>query len=290
MKLDLASQTLSPLPDVLSHGLVAVSTFGLLSFFCSTSLFFFLTWRLITWRLKSGPNNTPNQFLLLIYNLLLADIQQALAFLLNISALHNNGIFVGTPTCFAQGWFVSTGDLASGVFICAIACHTWMGVVKEYRLPTPAFYCCIGTLWFFVYAMAAIGPIVHGRDFYVRASAWVCSLLSLRPPFSSLTESVLDQRRLPNRASMAALLLDLLLHVQHRPHIPLHLRLPAQESLLLKRQVQVPTRARRYAPHGSLPAHLHSLHRSLSSRPYLRARRARRLTRLFLRGWHDDRM
>ncbi|KAH8794072.1 G protein-coupled glucose receptor regulating Gpa2-domain-containing protein [Hyaloscypha finlandica] len=172
MTLDLASQTLSPLPEVLSHGLVAVSTFGLLSFFCSASLFFFLTWRLITWRLKSGPNNPPNQFLLLIYNLLLADIQQALAFLLNLSALRNNGIFVGTPTCFAQGWFVSTGDLASGVFICAIACHTWMGVVKEYRLPTPAFYCCIGTLWFFVYIMAAVGPIIHGRDFYVRASAW----------------------------------------------------------------------------------------------------------------------
>jgi hypothetical protein len=181
MTLDLASQTLSPLPEVLSHGLVAVSTFGLLSFFCSASLFFFLTWRLITWRLKSGPNNPPNQFLLLIYNLLLADIQQALAFLLNLSALRNNGIFVGTPTCFAQGWFVSTGDLASGVFICAIACHTWMGVVKEYRLPTPAFYCCIGTLWFFVYTMAAVGPIIHGRDFYVRASAWVCSLHPPRP-------------------------------------------------------------------------------------------------------------
>jgi hypothetical protein len=175
MTLDLDSSTLSPLPDVLSHGLVAVSTFGLLSFFCSASLFFYLTWRLLTWRYKSGPNSPPNQFLLLIYNLLLADIQQALAFLLNISALRNNGIIVGTPTCFAQGWFVSTGDLASSVFICAIAIHTWMGVVKEYRLPTPAFYCCIGALWTFVYLMAAIGPIIHGHDFYVRASAWVCS-------------------------------------------------------------------------------------------------------------------
>ncbi len=172
--LDVDSQTLAPLPDVLSHGLVAVSTFGLLSFFCSTSLFFFLTWRLISWRPKNEPDSPPNQFLLLIYNLLLADMQQAVAFLLNITALRNNGIYVGTPTCFAQGWFVSTGDLASSVFICAIACHTWMGVVKEYRLPTPAFYCCIGALWTFVYIMAAIGPIIHGRDFYVRASAWVC--------------------------------------------------------------------------------------------------------------------
>jgi hypothetical protein len=180
MVLDSDSVTLSPLPDVLSHGLVAVSTFGLLSFFCSTSLFFYLTWRLISWRVKSGRNNPPNQFLLLIYNLLLADIQQALAFLLNISSLRNNGIMVGTPTCFAQGWFVSTGDLASSVFICTIAIHTWMSVVKDYRLPTPAFYCSIGALWTFVYLMAAIGPIVHGHDFYVRASAWV-SPFSLFP-------------------------------------------------------------------------------------------------------------
>ncbi len=175
MSLAVESQTLAPLPDVLSHGLVAVSTFGLLSFFCSSSLFFYLTWRLISWRSKSDSKTPPNQFLILIYNLLLADIQQALAFLLNISALRNNGIYVGTSTCFAQGWFVSTGDLASSVFICAIAIHTWMGVVKEYRLPTPAFYCCIGALWTFVYLMAAIGPIIHGHDFYVRASAWVCS-------------------------------------------------------------------------------------------------------------------
>lgn len=175
MTLDDGSKTLLPLPDVLSHGLVAVSSFGLLSFFCSTSLFFYLTWRLISWRIANRRSkNPPNQFLLLIYNLLLADIQQALAFLLNISALRNNAIIVGTPTCWAQGWFVSTGDLASSVFICAIALHTFFGVVKDYRLPTMAFYCCIAAAWAFVYAMAAIGPILHGKDFYVRADAWVC--------------------------------------------------------------------------------------------------------------------
>ena len=173
MMLSANSQTLTPLPDVLSHGLVAVSTFGLLSFFCSTSLFLYLSFRLISWRHQSHQKAPINQFLFLIYNLLLADIQQALAFLLNISALKNNGIFVGTPTCFAQGWFVSTGDLASSVFICAIACHTFLGVVKDYRLPQSAFYVVIAGCWTFVYGMAILGPALHGREFYVRASAWV---------------------------------------------------------------------------------------------------------------------
>lgn len=77
--------------------------------------------------------------------------------------------------CFAQGWFVSTGDLASSVFICAIAVHTFFGVVKDYRLPTVAFYCGIAGLWIFVYVMALVGPIVHGKTFFSRASAWVNS-------------------------------------------------------------------------------------------------------------------
>lgn len=168
-----ASDTLDPLPDVLAHGLVAVSTFALVSFSCSASLFFYLSWRLITWRSKTGPNPPVNQFFVLIYNLLLADIQQALAFLLNINSLRNNAILVGTPACFAQGWFVSTGDLASSVFICAIAFHTFFSVVKDYRLSSNIFYGAIAAAWTFVYAMAAIGPMIHGRLFFVRASAWV---------------------------------------------------------------------------------------------------------------------
>jgi hypothetical protein len=89
-------------------------------------------------------------------------------------ALKNNEIKVGTATCFAQGWFVSTGDLASSVFICAIAVHTFFGVVKNYRLPTTIFYLSILGLWVFVYLMALIGPVIHREDFYVRAAAWVC--------------------------------------------------------------------------------------------------------------------
>ncbi|KAH8815549.1 G protein-coupled glucose receptor regulating Gpa2-domain-containing protein [Xylogone sp. PMI_703] len=176
------SQTLTPLPDVLSHGLVAVSTFGLLSFFCSTSLFLYLSYRLFTWHLQpapasisaSQPSKRPpmNQFLFLIYNLLFADMQQAMAFLLNIYALRRNGIFVETTTCWAQGWFVSTGDLASSTFICAIAIHTFFAVVKGYRLPSKIFYPLVVLLWTFVYVMALIGPIIHGRKFFARASAW----------------------------------------------------------------------------------------------------------------------
>jgi len=113
MTLDSGSGTLEGLPQELYRGLIAVSFFGLLSFICSSTLFIFLTWKIVSWRLKSGRQMPINQFLFLIYNLLFADIQQALAFLLNISHLRQNAIVVGDTTCWAQGWFVSTGDLAS---------------------------------------------------------------------------------------------------------------------------------------------------------------------------------
>ncbi|KFZ19930.1 hypothetical protein V501_00402 [Pseudogymnoascus sp. VKM F-4519 (FW-2642)] len=45
-------------------------------------------------RLKSAVKGPINQFLFLIYNLLFADIQQAIAFVLNIHALRHNAIEV----------------------------------------------------------------------------------------------------------------------------------------------------------------------------------------------------
>jgi hypothetical protein len=127
-------------------------------------------------RLRRDP---PNQFLVLIYNLLLADIQQALAFLLNITWLVRNGVQVGTSVCWAQGWFVSTGDLASSVFISAIGVHTYLGVVRGYRPSSHVFYLTIFALWTFVYGTAILGVIVtqnglHDGGFYVRAGPWVC--------------------------------------------------------------------------------------------------------------------
>jgi hypothetical protein len=126
-------------------------------------------------RLTKAP---PNQFLVLIYNLLFADIQQAIAFLLNVTWLSKNAVEAGTSICWAQGWFISTGDLASSVFITAIAIHTYLGVVRGYRAPTWAFYAAIASLWGFVYGLAILGVIVteNGRDsggLYVRAGAWV---------------------------------------------------------------------------------------------------------------------
>ncbi|KAI9746593.1 MAG: hypothetical protein M1818_000306 [Claussenomyces sp. TS43310] len=171
VELDAASQKLSPLPAVLTRGLIAVSTFAFLSFFCSTVLFLLLTYRLFTWHLRTR-SQAPNQFLILIYNLLLADIKQSIAFFLNAHSLRYNAIDVGASECWAQGWFVSVGDLSSSVFILAIALHTFAVVVKGYRMPNITLFGGIGALWVFIYLMAIIGVALHPDDIYVRAGAW----------------------------------------------------------------------------------------------------------------------
>lgn len=220
--LDPESDTLSPLPNGHRNGLIAVAVCGIVSFVSTSTLFLYLTYKLMTWRMRSpkkgddGQQTTPandlslglaqrnygmakkaipqeqegssqqqqgtkrgrpNQFLVLVYNLLFADMHQATAFMLNIPWIHNNAIVVGDPACWAQGWFVSTGDLSASCFICAIALHTYLAIVKGYRPPDWVLYLAITGLWVFVYVMAVAGvaSTSNGRGvggFYVRASAW----------------------------------------------------------------------------------------------------------------------
>jgi hypothetical protein len=106
---DLTSDgTLSPLPAVLRHGLPAVAFLGFLSFFASLSLLLFLTWRIVTWRKQT--REACNQVIILIMNLLVADLFQSIAFLLNVQWVAYNVLDVSSPTCWAQGFFVSVGN------------------------------------------------------------------------------------------------------------------------------------------------------------------------------------
>jgi hypothetical protein len=163
-----SSATLAPLPVVLRRGLAAVSALGFLSFFLSTMLLFRLAYRLVR-----GTNKTRmNQFVILIFNLILADVQQSVAFMLNVQWLRRNAVAVGTSSCWAQGWFVSTGDLSSGLFTLAIAIHSYADIVHDYRLGHRTFLAAIVFLWIFDYMLAVIGVALHPADIYVRAGAW----------------------------------------------------------------------------------------------------------------------
>lgn len=210
------SDSLTPLPALLRAGLTAVSVLASVSFASSALVLLYLTYKLARWHLTSGDGtnhggpaavdlslglaerhfghgddgdghgdahrkrkgSSPNQFLVLIFNLLLADMAQASAFLLNTTWLTRDAVQVGTRTCFAQGWLVSVGDLASSLFIGAIAVHTYLTVVWEYKPRQWVLYFAIAGIWIFVHLISAIGIIAtkNGEDnggYYVRAAAWV---------------------------------------------------------------------------------------------------------------------
>jgi hypothetical protein len=167
--LDVPSSSLIPIPHHIHRWLRAVAALGFLSFAASVSLFFVLVYRIIRWHIKAKRSS---QFVILILNLVLADIQQSMAFLLNTEWLRMNQIAVGTNICWAQGWFVSTGDLASGVWCFAIGLHTLASVILNYRMSMPYFLGTIASSWAFVYAMALIGVGLHPHNLYVRAGAW----------------------------------------------------------------------------------------------------------------------
>ena len=220
--LDTASDSLSPLEPSHRHGLAAVAALATLSLVSSTTALLYLTFKLVRWHIErrktsTYPNNSSrdvpfvgdefrirepakpqqkpqlNQFLVLIFNLLLADIHQAAAFFINAHWAGRNIIDVRSPVCFAQGWLISTGDLASSCFITAIAVHTYLAVVWNYKPPQWAVYATMVGLWVFDYFLVVIGLVItsNGREhggFYVRAVAWVSfppsplSQLKLTPP------------------------------------------------------------------------------------------------------------
>lgn len=217
--------TTSPLPSNLRQGLIAISVFSILSFVLCTALWSYLTYKLISWRIRwrsrarmiarnipeppilpsldfyiGGGNppgesakilhernvqairnvekESPNQFLVLIYNLFLADMHQATGFLISTVWLSRDGLIVHTPACFVQGFFICVGDLACCCFIALIAIHTYMSVVRDYQPPQRVLYATIICVWLFVYMLPGFSVLgtMDGRSvggFYTRAGAWV---------------------------------------------------------------------------------------------------------------------
>lgn len=76
-----ASTSLIPLPTDIRNGMIAMGTLGLISTFTTSGLLLFITYRMVYWRKFYDHSLVKNQIFILLYNLLLADLQQAMSFL-----------------------------------------------------------------------------------------------------------------------------------------------------------------------------------------------------------------
>ncbi|KZM19718.1 uncharacterized protein EKO05_0004286 [Ascochyta rabiei] len=164
--------SLDPLTPVYRTGLIPVTIFAMMSLIGVTALLVFITHRLISWRKHYREYVGYNQYVILIYNLLLADLQQAIAFVMSFHWLRINKILAPTAPCFLQAWFLQIGDVSSGFFVLAIAVHTWLGVVKGYKMPYSWFIVSILALWAFALILTLLGPVMHQDRYFARAGGW----------------------------------------------------------------------------------------------------------------------
>ena len=143
----------------------AIATFGLLSF---------LTYRMIFWNRYYKRPLAENQYVVLIYNLILVDLQQALAFSICLVWVSKGKSQSYTAACYLQGWWVQTADAGSGLFVLAIAIHTAAVVFRGRQLPKRIFTGVIIALWTFILVIGFIPVGLYGKDvFVVTEAGWV---------------------------------------------------------------------------------------------------------------------
>ncbi|KAL4948551.1 G protein-coupled glucose receptor regulating Gpa2-domain-containing protein [Aspergillus filifer] len=167
-----SGQSIDPLPDDHRKGLVAVFVMAILSTVATFILIAFITFRLFFWRGNYQRYIGYNQYIILIYNLVLADIQQSLAFLICAKWYAENKVEANTAACFLQGFWLQIGDPASGIFVLAIAFHTFYIVALGKKLSYRVFVSIVIGLWLFVAILVIIPLGSHGADVFVPAGAW----------------------------------------------------------------------------------------------------------------------
>lgn len=166
---------ISPLPDVQRKGLIAISVLAVISVLATLSLLLFISYRLIFWKKSYARYIGYNQYVILIYNLVLADLQQSIAFLICTHWIAHNRIYSPSTACFLQGLWLQIGDPGSGLFVLIIAAHTFMMVTLGRKLSHRAFVVSVIGIWVFVGILVVIPIGSHGGvDVFIPSGAWVC--------------------------------------------------------------------------------------------------------------------
>jgi hypothetical protein len=163
---------IDPLPKAQRQGLIAVSIMAFLSFLATGGLLSFITYRLVFWRGNYQRYIGYNQYIILIYNLVLADFQQSLAFLICLKWIISDKIKSGTAACFLQGLWLQIGDPGSGMFVLAIAFHTFLLVVWGKKLSHKVFVCFVVGVWSFIAVIVIVPLGLYGADVFIPSGAW----------------------------------------------------------------------------------------------------------------------
>lgn len=150
------------LPTTLQHGLIPVGILALLSVAATLVLISFICFRLATWKMHYRTFLGYNQYVILVLNLLIADLQQSSAFLISFHWIRKRMILAPSSPCFAQAWLLHSGDVSSGFFVLAIAVHTFYTAVHGKRVGHKTFAVIVVLIWVFSYFLTGLGVGLHG--------------------------------------------------------------------------------------------------------------------------------
>ncbi|KAJ6100247.1 hypothetical protein N7467_001782 [Penicillium canescens] len=153
---------------------IAMGTIALISLVSSLSLLSFLTYRFVYWQRYYKSPLAKNQYVVLIYNLLLVDLQQSLAFLISLYWVSVGSVRFGEAACYLQGWWIQTGDPGSGLFVLSIALHTGAVVLRGRQVTFQTFIWCVVGLWTFILILGFVPVGLYGKDVFVISEANWC--------------------------------------------------------------------------------------------------------------------
>ncbi|CAG7953712.1 unnamed protein product [Penicillium olsonii] len=155
---------------------IAMGIIALISMVSSLFLLSFLTYRFVYWQRYYKNPLAKNQYVVLIYNLLLVDLQQAIAFLICLYWVSRGSVHYGEAACYLQGWWIMTADPGSGLFVLAIALHTGAIVMRGRQLSFRVFAWCVVALWAFILILGFIPVGLYGEKVFVVSEANWCWL------------------------------------------------------------------------------------------------------------------
>ncbi|KAJ6050387.1 uncharacterized protein N7446_010496 [Penicillium canescens] len=172
LRSDIGQYDMSPLPSVFRKGLIAIILIASLSVLTTFALLIFVAYRLIFSRSHSSRYVGYNQYIILIYQLILADLQHSLGYLISVKWLVEDKITADSWTCFVQGMWLQLANPGSGLFVLAIAIHTCLAVTMNRKLSYRAFVAFIISIWVFLVALVIIPIAMHGREAIVPSGPW----------------------------------------------------------------------------------------------------------------------
>jgi hypothetical protein len=160
------------LNPTLRIGLVFIGVLALASAISTVALTCFIAYRASQWHRFYTKDIKRNVFVVLLCNLFIADLFQAFGFLFSWHWLGLHDIVGGTGSCWAQGFLINLGDVASAFFVLVIALQTWAHLRFQRQLRFDAFLAIVICMWIFALVLTVLGPVTSS-NYFVDTGAWV---------------------------------------------------------------------------------------------------------------------